>query len=288
VTAADVLTAAELPWWHPRLAASRVNTPLTRVAPPPPGGVPPDGEATPAYGLFLGALEAAGDAVGWPCVLRTGLAAAKHLWRSACLVGGPAELDARVRATAAWCRRRGLPVRAWAVRQYVPLAAAVTVYDGLPVAREVRVFTRGGEPLCLHAYWTRRAVELGRPAGPWLDAYDRVCEPPDGAERRVLLTLAAHAGRHLPGLWATDWAATLDGRWVALDAAPGDLAWHAPTCPHHPARPGRLAAPPVPPADYRIDPASAEDAPLRWQLDQNLDDDTLPEDAPCPPPSPPA
>jgi hypothetical protein len=72
----------------------------------------------------------------------------------------------------------------------------------------------------------------------------------------------------------------------ALPATPKKLAVHM--LGNSVARPGRLAAPPVPPADYRIDPASAEDAPLRWQLDQNLDDDTLPEDAPCPPPSPPA
>ena len=231
--------------------------------------------AARAYWEFLAVVMAAGRAVGFPFVLRTGLACAKHHWASAALVAAPNEIDARLRATQAWCDRAGLPVRTWAVRQYLPPAAgAFAVYDGLPVGREYRVFARDGLPLCVHPLWPRAAVDAGRPADPqWPAAYDALTDLRPDTDRRVLLTLGRRAAALLPGDWAIDLMAVEDGRWVAHSAAPARTAWHSPDCPHHPARTGAAAEPPLPERAYGIDPDRKADLPLLWLLDQCLEGD---------------
>jgi hypothetical protein len=273
--------ARDVRYWHPRIEATGLVTPETVVIDAPAGGVPAapametmaEIERARAYWVFLARVLAAGRAVGFPFVLRTGLACAKHHWRSACLVTGPSEIDARVRATQAWCDARNLPVRTWAVRQYLPPPVGFTIYDGLPVGREFRVFLRDGLPLCLHPKWPRAAVDLGRPADPhWPAAFDALSELRPDTDRKVLLTLARRAATYLPGEWAVDFMAVEDGRWVAHSASPAATAWHAPDCPHHPANPGAAGLGPIPERAYSIDPDAKSDLSLVWMLDQSLED----------------
>ena len=265
----------DIAYWHPRLSAAGVLTPATALVAAPDGGVPPPGVPAPRYWEFLAVLLGCGRTLGYPFVLRTGLALPKHRWAAACLVGAAGEIDARVRATQAWCDGRGLPVRTWAARQYVPPVDGFAVYDGLPVGREFRVFLRDGRPLCVHPLWPRAAVDAARPVEPhWPDALAALTELRPDTDRKVLLTLARRAATFLPGEWAIDFLATQDGRWVAHSASPSALAWHDPACPHHPAAPGAADRPPVAEAAYSIDPERKADLPLVWLLDQGLEEET--------------
>jgi hypothetical protein len=274
---------AAIGWWLPHIAATGVLTPTTQAVAHPADGIPPADQPTRGYWVFLAAVLEAAEEVGFPFVLRTDRACPRHLWESACLVTRPSEIDARVRTQWAWCLKRNLAVTHWAVQQLVPLAANFTAYEGLPVGREFRVFLRDGEPLCVHPYWPLRAVELGRPADPfWPDAYASMTELKPDAERKVILNLARRAAINLPGDWAIDWAATCDGRWMVSDASPGELAWHQPDCPHHPANPlcGMVGG--LSPDDYAIDPDDRKQQPLLWHLEQCLEDSSDPQFTPQP------
>ncbi len=271
----------DIAYWHPRLEATGVLTPTTVLIDAPEGGVPAAGVESRRYWEFLAVLLASGKTLGYPFVLRTGLVCASRRWASACLVGSPREIDARVRATQAWCDERGLPVQTWAARQYVPPVAGFTVHDGLPVGREFRVFLRDGLPLCVHPMWPRAAVDAARPPEwHWPDALAALTELRPDTDRKVLLTLARRAATHLPGAWAIDWLATEDGRWVAHSASPAALAWHDPACPHHPAAPGAAGLAPVAERSYSIDPDAKSDLSLVWLLDQSLEEETPPRDQP--------
>lgn len=268
-----LLAQRDIGYWHPRLAATGVLTPSTVLVAGPPGGVPPDDAPSRDYYSFLARLLAAGREVGYPFVLRTGLACAKHQWSGAAIVPRADEIAARARATQAWCAERGVPVVRWAVRQYVPPVAGFSVYDGLPVGREFRVFLRDGLPLCVHPIWPLAAIEAGRPADPfWPAAFDTLTELRPEGDRRVILTLARRAATHLSGAWAIDFLATEDGRWVAHSASPSALAWHHPDCPHHPASPGAAGRGPLAPAAYAIDPDNKNDLALLWLCDQSLEE----------------
>ncbi len=264
----------DIAFWLPRLEAADLLTPTTVLVSPPQGGVPVGGQQSRAYWEFLATILAAGKHVGFPFVLRTGLACAKHRWRRAAFVAAPSEIDSHLRATQAWCDETGIPVETWAVRQFVPSVVSFTAYDGLPIGREFRTFVRDGLPVCIHPVWPYAAVTAGRPPEAyWPDAFAALTELNPTTDRKILLTLARRAASYLSGAWSIDWLAVADGRWVAHSASPADLSWHSPDCPHHPAAPGAATAPPLPESAYFIDPEVKGDLPLLCQLNHSLEDE---------------
>lgn len=242
--------------WYPPVAATGVATPTTLWL----RGVP---AAAPAAAV-ADRLAALAAPLGVPFFLRTGLYAARTGWAKTCWVTDPARLSGHVEALRAAAGGAGPPT-VWAVRQALPLRAFghASGAAGMPLATEVRLFTRGAQPLCWHPLWPLAALgRLGCAPPDWADRH-RAAHALGGQEREALWLLSARVGCALAaasGLagWGLDWAAVADGRWCLIDAAPAAAVWHGDCASAH------QAALPAPPAAAELtegSPAAPAAAP---------------------------
>lgn len=223
--------------WLPRLEAAGVPVPRTTLVAAPEGlsgildGVKPDG-----YDLFVAELTAAARSFGFPAFLRTGHTSGKHQWRRTCYLVSVDVIPAHVAALVEFSECAdilGLPYRTWAVREYIPLVAHFTAFDGMPIAVERRVFIRDGERTCDHGYWPPGAIEGHNPSRPdWrqlLADHDEIARLYD-SRTQIKASLARIGGAFPEGYWSVDFALGRDGTWYAIDMAEGDRSFHWPGC----------------------------------------------------------
>jgi hypothetical protein len=203
--------------------------------------VPSEEPAPIGYQAFLDDMEAAVARIGTkPIFLRTGHLSGKHDWQSTCFVEETNEpfravLSRHITALTEWSEMvdmMGLPTKVWAVRELLPLHSLFTAYNGMPIAREFRLFIEGGRVYCVHAYWPERAVEDGRPSTPdWRELYKSLFQL-DGDEAYALMSIGIEVGKAFAddGPWSLDLAQHKDGSWYAIDMAPAEISFHWDGC----------------------------------------------------------
>lgn len=221
--------------WLPAIEAAGVRSPRTIMLPYDHLALVPmlDGGKPSAY--FDTVVEhVKGLAEGrYPVFLRTDLSSAKHDGPKAYLAKGPEDvkqvlfnllMDNEMKFFMS-ARPMGIMIR-----EFLELDAAFTAFDGLPIAREWRLFVDGEKLLCAHPYWPAYALEncAGLPEG-WeamLEEHHR--EPP--IVRAHLAREAIKVAKALGGEWSADFAQDKDGNWWLTDMATARDSYHWPEC----------------------------------------------------------
>lgn len=248
-----------LSYWFPKIEAAGLPVPKTRIVSftdyeTSHGlGRIIDGEFPDAAGAaFLSRLSSAVCEIGFPCFLRTGMTSGKHRWKDTCYLESPDDLFQHVGNLIEFSECAdmiGLPWNVWVVRELLPTMPVCTLprYDDMPLCREFRCFVDGGQILCCHPYWPKKAVEEGFPwkrdgktDGLWgmpcehelptdFDAiYNRVCMLSQN-ERDEVIQLATRAGEAVGGRWSVDILDTKAG-WYVTDMAEMDRSYHWEGC----------------------------------------------------------
>lgn len=220
----------DLAFWFHKLQATGVPVPRTIV-------VHTDGPI--ALTTLVEQLERSALSLGgFPVFLRTGHGSAKHDWRDTCCVLEGERLRYHVLRLIEWSESVdmiGLSTQTWVVREMLPLVTAFHAFPGLmPINKERRYFIENGRVLCHHFYWPAAAI-YGADCDNWQSLLDALNEETPN-ETRMLTAMSERVSRAFDGAWSLDWAATTDGRWLAIDMADAARSWHAEDCPNSPAR----------------------------------------------------
>lgn len=194
-----------------------------------------DGETPDGYDEFIRAIERAAEAIGYPVFLRTGHTSAKHDWSRSCFVPGPESIASGVAGIVEYSMLAdflGLPVRTWAVREFLPLQFTFRAFRGMPIAREFRVFVEDGKVLCLHPYWPKDSIR-NPDCEDWQEKLEVISQVTDDviseAER-----IASALKPHFDGSWSVDICQHQDGRYFVTDMAEADRSFHWAGCPNEP------------------------------------------------------
>lgn len=167
---------------------------------------------------------------GPPAFLRTDQSSGKHLYLKGCYI--PKDCDdmaqhlCTVIVSNLLC---DLWPMAFAVRQFIPLAAKFTAFSGLPIAPERRYMVRDNVVEKHFAYWPADAIAQSADTWPpsepnWRDLLQQVNEEQPG-EVKTLTAYAEMVGSLMGGYWSVDFAQGKDGIWSLIDMAEGDLSW---------------------------------------------------------------
>jgi hypothetical protein len=236
--------ACDLAQWFPRLVATGVPVPETRIIRT---GLElqcllDDGEpdlALDEVGAFCDEIASAVQVVGGPpAFLRTGHLSGKHRWRETCHVvkDDRDTVLAHVRALveeSVLAGILGLPTDTWAVRRLLELDSAFTAFEGLPVAFERRVFIAEGRVVCDHPYWPAEAVARGAPSSRTWRAQLQAMDAAWPTFAPSVLEHAAMVAQAFEDAWSLDFARAKDGTWYAIDMARAELSFHWKGCPEN-------------------------------------------------------
>lgn len=217
-----------LAWWFPRVQATGVRVPRTRLLKA--GGWLTDllEGLTPQINTFVRDLELAVTEIGGPpAFIRTGYGSGKHEWKHTCHYTGERPLMHHVAALVEWSLvvdPIGLPLDDWAVREFLPVKPEITLarYSGMPLNRERRWFIQDGRPVWFHPYWPEDICDDG---DEQMLAALRRLNAVDMDEARELHELSARVAGALPGAWSVDWLHVPEVGWYMIDAAPAAISW---------------------------------------------------------------
>ncbi|MBW2093252.1 MAG: ATP-grasp domain-containing protein [Deltaproteobacteria bacterium] len=169
--------------------------------------------------------------MGFPLFLRTDHLSAKHEWSDTCFVESDERLGRCVFNLVEASMMADLPINAFAVREYIPMATLFTAFRGnMPVNPEIRFFVRDGKAECQHWYWAEDAIHA--PSAPdWRErmALQQIaCKRPDTTWQ--LRNYAEWVAAKFEGYWSVDFCRAADGHWILIDLAEGKKSWHPADC----------------------------------------------------------
>lgn len=230
-----------LDYWFPKIEAAGIPVPKTILIPT---DVDlhhfMDAQRPPRLDELIAPIREAILKVGCPAFLRTGYTSGKHDFRRSCFVES-ADPDAIARHIygiyeySEMTQITGLPLDLWVVREYLNVHALFTAFNGLPIAREFRIFCEKGMPTQYQPYWPEGAISDHSNYGGSL--------PDDWRDRlRDLNTISvgelwmlhnmSQSAASIDGLvehdWSIDWLWTVDRGWVLIDMAEKRHSYHSP------------------------------------------------------------
>jgi hypothetical protein len=218
-----------LPEWY-RLVRGVVETPETYWIETPQLFSDDPGERFAAAALDL--LAVADGKIIFPAFLRTGYTSGKHDWIRTCFVPNVHVLPSHMRAICEYSELAdlvGLPTTTWVLREYLPVAAAFTAFEDMPITKERRYFVVDGRVVGHHPYWPPGAFnieDLG-----WRIPLERINKEP-ASEVAFLTSETEKVGSVVPGAWSVDWLWA--GRWWLIDMAWAEASfvwWDHPNAP---------------------------------------------------------
>lgn len=236
-----------LSYWFPRLKASGLPVPKTRIVRW--GGKPGkltdmlDGKRPddPAYEGFVREMMSAVERIGrgGPVFLRTGQGSGKHNWKRTCYVAEPKDIVAHIAELVEWSHMvdmLGLPHEVWCVRELLPVdpVAVLPRYRDMPLVKEVRAFIGSGRVKCNHPYWPPGAIREGFSDSAYaqMAASEAVAKAELTVEEIVdAVELAERVADVFAtdGEWSVDLLKTRNG-WYVTDMANAAESFHWPEC----------------------------------------------------------
>lgn len=220
--------------WLPPIQAAGLPVPRTEIVRYNPQDLFPmlDGQKY-ADSFPLDELRAACDRIGFPVFLRSDLSSAKHSGKRAWRIESQDEV---VRAMCFTFEDNELKwiadaTQAFLIRELLPLKHSFKAFNGLPIARERRLFADQHRVYCSHPYWPENAFERQRGLPEdWPAQLAELSVAPVADECDMLQRLSLDAVRAIgEGAWSVDWAQDVNGKWWLLDMATAAASWH-PEC----------------------------------------------------------
>ena len=225
----EVNRSSMLNWW-PLVSGLNIPQPKTIMLP----FEDCDREALNFEGTsneMIARVQAALPEVGGPpAFLRTDQSSGKHSYLKGCYIPKDCpDLSRHLCEVIVSNLINDLWPAAFAVRQFIPLAAKFTAFEGLPIAPERRYMVRDNVVERHFAYWPAEAIaqsaDTWPPSDPnWRELLQQVNEEQPG-EVKLLTAYAELVGSLMEGYWSVDFAQGRDGQWYLLDMAEGDLSW---------------------------------------------------------------
>lgn len=230
-----------LSYWFPKLLAAGLPVPHTTILKMPEGvqkgiwsafdGKGDDGDDPSA---FHAQIDAAAQAFGYPCFLRTDMTSGKHNWKDTCFLPDAASIPQHVFNICEYSECAdliGIRWDTWAVREMLPTIpfGVCPYYGDMPICREFRFFVDGAAFVCGHPYWPKSALIDGG-INPDRFDYAAVSEVPT-AKLKEIADIACAAGRALGGAWSIDILETTRG-WFVTDCAESHKSFHWEGCEH--------------------------------------------------------
>lgn len=191
------------------------------------------GEDTVAYEkLWYAVHDALRTEIGYPAFIRTDVTSAKHAGKCAWYIQHEDSINTALISTLTLSHTKTyfqkLKASAIMVRPFLQLKHERTAFNGLPVAKEWRIFSDGTRYQCAHYYWPEEALAGHMDDGGSADALVHwsnswlPSEALDAAERAAKLMEG--------GKWSIDFAEGEDGKLWLLDMATAGNSYHAPMC----------------------------------------------------------
>ena len=191
-----------------------------------------DGDSSEEFIRLKIAVEEAVSEIGPPAFLRTDLSSAKHSGPKSYLITNAAACGQQVFDTLEdnemkfFMQREG--PQTMMVRQFLDLDSRFTAFDGLPIAREWRIFADGEHVICKHPYWPKEALEGHVSSAGWEDQLAEMHVYPEDAGLEAMAIQAARACVGEP--WSVDFARDKSGKWWLLDMAVMADSYHWTGC----------------------------------------------------------
>lgn len=221
-------------YWYPIVEKSGILSPKTTLIPFE--GVLSydifDGKPNNDFDIFVKQLEQAADKIGYPLFVRTDETSNKHDWVDSCYVESKEQIRGHLLNILEMIEMSiGLGFKGVALREFLQLESTFTSHNGMPVAKEFRLFLRNGRLECIHPYWPKASIHTKEPN--WEGKIDqlRILTPDD---LNVILREIAKFGDKLPEYWSVDFCKTVKGEWYLTDMAIGEDSYHWSTCKHAP------------------------------------------------------
>lgn len=242
-------------YWYPKVQKLGIPTPKTEwvimpseIARKALEAEDEKDKGVPRFRKILDEIKKVAKSIGYPVVIRTDIASAKHDWEKAAFVRFEREMDSHVFKTIEhneMADMLGLNYGAMVVREFLELDWRFKAFFGnMPVARERRYFVKDGSVLCRHPYWIEESIQdahkdngiqselLGyryhRLPNQWQILLAQLNTQTED-EVRVLIQYAYKIANDFEGYWSVDFACTRDGKWVLIDMANGYASYH-PLC----------------------------------------------------------
>jgi hypothetical protein len=177
------------------------------------------------------------DTVGWPVFMRTDELSAKHSWNKTCFVEKKEDLKKHISELveqSLLADMMGLPVRAFVMREYIPMDEIFKAFDGMPVNPELRFFVKDHKIHCWHWYWIKEAIRADKYHDPplpvdWEARMDAVINSITQDEMKLLESYVMLVAEKFDGGWSVDFCRGLDKRWWLIDMAKMEVSYH-PVC----------------------------------------------------------
>lgn len=173
-------------------------------------------------GLIESVVEASNE-VGVPFFLRTAYLSGKHGWADTCYCRYPKGIGRNIIGLVEATALADQPLGCFVVREFLNLQSLFTAFNGMPVAREFRLFIRDGEVLHIQPYWPPQSIR--KPSVPdwryhlgWLNELS-------AGDKAFLEARARRINSHIEGFWSMDFAKDVKGDWYLIDMARGELSY---------------------------------------------------------------
>lgn len=221
--------------WFPTIEAAGLPVPRTVMIPYNHQACASifDGVQSYEFDRLMLAVSDASKCIGYPVFIRTDLSSAKHsgprVFRaeseydiSRCLAFTIEDNEMKF-----WTEQHG--PAAIMVREWLSLHSTFTAFNGLPIAREFRLFADSRTVLCAHPYWHPEAIEEHCDDPDWREKLAVLNEMPGNYGE--LCAMAMQAAAACGGdRWSVDFAMDRDGKWWLIDMARMENSWHWPGC----------------------------------------------------------
>lgn len=192
-----------------------------------------DGKTPKGWNYFCAEIDRAARKFGYPVFLRTESSSDKHSWKDTCYLENKEQIESHIHNLVEHSLMADIPCDFFAVRRLIPTNPICTAFYGkMPIAKECRVFIKGGKVICHHPYWPEEAFTKhgdGLRDGVTVSQIQGL-QSFDDAEVAEITRMAEYISNYIYGWWSVDFLKGADGNWWCIDMATGDTSYHWEGC----------------------------------------------------------
>lgn len=186
-----------------------------------------DGKDNDAFRRLVQDVDETRERLGGEAFLRTGSTSNKHSWNESCHLTAHSRVRKHIAGLIDFSMMVDLPYTTFAVRRMIDTVAETVAFEGMPIAREIRLFASEGKLICAHPYWPDEAFKGQPSVTP--DQIAKLQAMPDMDE---LTKLSEYVSQQFLGAWSIDFLQDSEGKWWLIDMALASTSYHWPTCEH--------------------------------------------------------